>query len=261
MIQWKNLQGCELSLVSCFVGLRCDFTSNRIHLSNLSQKSLIYIVFLTFAWMQPRYVRTRNFMSRLKEAAARAVANRDLWAKHKNDKIPAERMIWHMYQPEMQTWKQDETIVKMEREPFTNGSMRYCYRMKKRSPPPQSASNHRFHDYDWTWASNYVAKAYHDKNGDILTSDRAKENVWNDILQQYEASHWSERFNNHDPPKKIIFIRAYAIKFPDRKGSPWFTVERYNFGNGDLHVMLTLILRMPCNKLILPHDVIITLCY
>ena len=163
-------------------------TSNRIHLSNLSQKSLIYIVFLTFAWMQPRCVRTCNFMSRLKEAAARAVANRDLWAKHKNDKIPAERMIWHMYQPEMQTWKQDETIVKMEREPFTNGSMRYCYRMKKGLPPPQSASNHHFHDYGWTRISNHVAKAYHDKNGDILTFDRAKENVRNDFLLQYEAS-------------------------------------------------------------------------
>jgi hypothetical protein len=139
-----------------------------------------------------------------------------------------------MYQPETQTWKQDETIVKIEKEPFTHGAMRYCYRMKKRSPPPESASNHRFHDGGWTRASNYVAKAYLTPDSDeIDTSDQAKTNVKNDIILQYEATHWSSRFNEHGPPKKIIFIRAYAIEFPDRKGQPWLPVERYIFGSGE----------------------------
>eukprot|EP00536_Pseudo-nitzschia_multiseries_P006188 jgi/Psemu1/286289/fgenesh1_pg.129_\ len=167
----------------------------------------------------------------LREAASKAIAEGDPWAKHEIDKIPAERVIRHMYQPETQTWKQDETIVKMEREPFTHGAMRFCYRMKKRSPPPQSSSNHRFHDYGWTRASNFVAKAYLDEKGEIDTSEEAKQNVRNDILLQYEASHWSSRFNDRDPPKKIIFIRAYAIEFPNREGKPWFAVERYIFGN------------------------------
>ena len=171
-------------------------------------------------------------LSRLKKAASKAIAEGDPWAKHEIDKVPAERVIRHMYQPETQTWKQDETIVKMEKESFTNGAMRFCYRMKKRSPPPQSASNHRFHDYGWTRASNYVAKAYLDENREIDTSDQSKQNVRNDILLQYEASHWSSRFNDHEPPKKIIFIRAYAIEFPDREGKPWFAVERYIFGAG-----------------------------
>jgi len=176
--------------------------------------------------------------SSLKIAAAKAVAEGDPWSKHNIDKVPAERVIRHMYQPETQTWKQDETIVKMEMEPFTNGAMRHCYRMKKRSPPPQSASNHRFHDFGWTRASNYVAKAYHNENGEIDTSEEAKENVRNDILLQYEASHWSDRFNDYDPPKKIIFIRAYAIEFPDRTGKPWFAVERYIFGKGELTTII-----------------------
>lgn len=167
----------------------------------------------------------------MKKAASQAIAEGDPWAKHKIDEVPAERVIRHMYQPETQTWKQDETIVKIEREPFTHGAMRFCYRMKKRSPPPQSSSNHRFHDYGWTRASNFVAKAYLDEKGEIETSEGAKESVRNDILLQYEASHWSSRFNDHNPPKKINFIRAYAVEFPDREGKPWFAVERYIFGN------------------------------
>lgn len=174
-----------------------------------------------------------NTVFRLKKAASKAIAEGDPWGKHEIEKVPAERVIRHMYEPKTKTWKQDETIVKMEKEPFTNGAMRFCYRMKKRSPPPQSASNHRFHNYGWTLASNYVAKAYLDENGEVDTSNEAKNNVRNDILLQYEASHWSTRFNDHEPPKKIIFIRAYAIEFPDREGKPYFAVERYIFGNGE----------------------------
>ena len=168
----------------------------------------------------------------MKKAASELIAEGDPWAKHKMEKVPAERVIRHMYQPDTQTWKQDQTIVKMENEPFTNGAMRFCYRMKKRSPPPQSSSNHRFHDYGWTRASNFVAKAYLDDKGEIDTSEEAKQNVRNDILLQYEASHWASRFNDKSPPKRIIFIRAYAIEFPDREGQPWFAVERFIFGNG-----------------------------
>ena len=170
----------------------------------------------------------------MKNAASRAVALGDPWAKYEIEKVPAERIIRHLYHPETQTWSQDETIVKMEKEPFTNGAMRFCYRMKKMTPPPQSSSNHRFHDGGWTRASNFVAKAYLDKNGEIDTSNEAKTNVKNDILLQYEASHWSTRFNERNPPKKIIFIRAYAIEFPDREGEPWFAVERFITGTGEL---------------------------
>lgn len=166
----------------------------------------------------------------LRDAASKAVAEGDPWHKHHMEKIPAERVIRHVYNPETQTWREDETIVKMEREAFTHGAMRFCYRMKKRSPPPQSASNHRFHNYGWTRASNYVAKAYQDGNGQIDTSEQAKQNVMNDIILQYEASHWAKRFNERDPPKKIIFIRAYAVEFPDREGQPWFAVERFISG-------------------------------
>lgn len=171
-------------------------------------------------------------MYSLKDAAAKAVAEGDPWAKHHMEKIPAERVIRHLYQPETKTWIEEQTIVKMEREPFTHGAMRFCYRMKKRATPPQSSTNHRFHNYGWNQASNYVAKAYH-VDGEIDTSSEAKEAVRNDISLQYEAAHWAEKFNESSPPKSIVFIRAYAMEFPDRPGRPWFAVERFISGHDD----------------------------
>jgi elongation factor 2 kinase len=165
----------------------------------------------------------------LKDAAAKAVAEGDPWAKHKIEQIPAERVFRHLYQPLSKTWTKEETIVKVEKEYFTHGAMRWCYRMKKRSTPPQSSTNHRFHSYGWTRASNYVAKAYH-KDGIVDTSTEAKEAVMNDVRLQYEASYWAEAYDKNDPPKKVVFIRAYAIEFPDRPGSPWFAVERFISG-------------------------------
>jgi elongation factor 2 kinase len=163
------------------------------------------------------------------EAASRAVAQEDVWAKHKIHQIPAERIIRHMYHPETRQWSTDETIVKMQQDPFTHGAMRFCYRMKKMAVPPKSATNHRFHSCGWTRASNYVAKCYH-TGGAVDTSEEAKQAVLNDIILQYEAAHWAEKFNQHNPPKPIIFIRAYAIQFPDREGQPLFAVERFIAG-------------------------------
>lgn len=91
----------------------------------------------------------------LQKAAAIEIAKADPWDKYHLDQVPAERIIRHSYDPVSQQWHTDETIVKIEREPFTHGAMRFCYRMKKRSPPPQSASNSRFHKFGWSRASNY----------------------------------------------------------------------------------------------------------
>jgi elongation factor 2 kinase len=165
----------------------------------------------------------------LKDAAAKAVAEEDPWAKHKLEQIPAERVIRHLYLPKTKTWTMEATIVKVQKEAFTHGAMRFCYRMKKMSTPPSVSSNHRFHRYGWTRASNYVAKAYL-VDGKIDTSEQAKDAVRNDITLQYESAYWAELFNEKDPPKKLVFIRAYAMEFPDRPGSPWFAVERFIAG-------------------------------
>jgi elongation factor 2 kinase len=89
---------------------------------------------------------------------AQAVAEEDVWSKHNIQAIPAEPVIRYEYNVDAKQFSQEMTIVKIEKEPFTNGAMRHCFRMKKLATPPQSASNHRFHSYGWSRAMNYVAK-------------------------------------------------------------------------------------------------------
>jgi elongation factor 2 kinase len=170
----------------------------------------------------------------LQNAAVKLMDEGDQWKKCKIQDIPAERVVRHLYHPVSQSWSTDETIVKMEDKPFTHGAMRYCYRMKKRSTPPSDATNHHYHKMSWSYASNYVAKCYITTNADgvpiIDTSMEAKKNIQNDIILQYEAQYWAEKYNQQNPPKTIHFLRAYAIEFPYREGRPWFAVERYISG-------------------------------
>jgi elongation factor 2 kinase len=170
--------------------------------------------------------RKRGALALLHDAAARLVAKEEPWAKYNIPSIPAERIVRHLYDPVTRKWSTDETIVKIEKEPFTHGAMRFCYRMKKLAQPPQSVSNHRFHKLGWPRASNYLAKAYQ-TDGVIDTSVEAKKAVQNDIMLQYEAQFWATKFNEGRPPRKIHFIRAYAIEFPERAGQPWMAVERF----------------------------------
>jgi elongation factor 2 kinase len=86
------------------------------------------------------------------------VAEKDVWAERNIQANPAERVVRYRYNVETRQFVKDQTIVKIERQPFTHGAMRHCFRMKKLAAPPQSASNHRFHSYGWSRALNYVAK-------------------------------------------------------------------------------------------------------
>ena len=178
--------------------------------------------------------RKRYLLKLFQHAAIKLKNEGDPWKKYNLQDIPAERVIRHLYHPASNTWSTDETIVKMENQPFTHGAMRYCYRMKKRSSPPADATNNHYHKINWSYASNYVAKAYIVSNSDgvsgIDTSNTAKQNVKNDIMLQYEAQYWALKYNEQNPPKTIHFLRAYAIEFPDREGRPWFAVERYITG-------------------------------
>jgi len=180
----------------------------------------------------------KSLREKISRAAAKAIAEDDVWSKHNIQSIPAERVVRHRYNPETRQFAKDETIVKIEKKPFTHGAMRHCFRMKKLATPPQSSSNHRFHSYGWSRASNYVAKCYM-KRGHIDTSPEGIDAVLTDITLQYEAMHWAEKFNKTDAPKKIDFIRAYAMEFVDRPGKPMFAVERFiagsdSYGNGFL---------------------------
>jgi elongation factor 2 kinase len=66
--------------------------------------------------------------------------------------------------------------------------------------------------------------------GEIDISTDGKDSVLTDIRLQYEAMHWANKFNDVHPPKRIDFIRAYAVEFIDRPGKPMFAVERFIAG-------------------------------
>ena len=108
-------------------------------------------------------------------------------------------------------------MVKIEKEPFTHGAKRFCFRSRKLAAPPKDSSNRCFHSYGWSRASDYVAKSC-TKDGKIDTSKEAKEAVRNDNILQYETNHWAKKFNAAHPPRKIVFSRAYAFEFSDREG-------------------------------------------
>ena len=179
------------------------------------------------------------FRKLLCSAAAKAVKQGDPWAKHNIPSIPAERVIRRLYDVTSKQWIVDETIVKMEKTPFTHGAMRFCFRMKMMTPPPSAnndkgiSSCHRFTSIGgWKQASNYVAKSYMTTSGQMDTSPKAKQDIQNDIVLQYEAQHHAEVYNQSNPPKSIVFILAYLIEFPDREGQPQMAIERYISGKG-----------------------------
>ncbi|KAL7544057.1 hypothetical protein ACHAXR_013561 [Thalassiosira sp. AJA248-18] len=171
----------------------------------------------------------KSLREKIRRAAAKAIAEEDVWSEYNIQSIPAERVVRHRYNPETRQFMKDETIVKIERKPFTHGAMRHCFRMKKLATPPQSASNHRFHSYGWSRGLNYVAKTYM-RRGQIDTTKEGSDAVLTDITLQYEAMHWAEKYNETMAPKKIDFIRAYAIEFVDRPKKPMFAVERFIAG-------------------------------
>ncbi|EOD19756.1 hypothetical protein EMIHUDRAFT_242590, partial [Emiliania huxleyi CCMP1516] len=80
------------------------------------------------------------------------------------------------YNSSTRKWELSEVMVKLEREPFAEGAMRECYRMKKMSqvlccmrtgvpsdgvmcrPPSPQVSPSFFYRMDWAACNNYVAK-------------------------------------------------------------------------------------------------------
>jgi len=98
--------------------------------------------------------RKRRMVELLHKAASQAVQEEDPWKScFDTSNTPAELVVRHLYDPVLQTWSTDETIVKMERAPFTHGAMRFCYRLKKRATLPNSATNHRFHKHRYVRSS------------------------------------------------------------------------------------------------------------
>lgn len=153
-------------------------------------------------------------------ALSRDLETYDPWAARD---IPrrchTELALRHDYDAETKAWTQREMLVKIESEPFAEGAMRECFRMKKLSQQPGST---QWLTMDWDHASNYVAKQY-------KAEGVGREAYAADVVLQMEAKLWASRFNRLGPPKKVDFLQGSYFELPNRAalGQPaLFAVER-----------------------------------
>ncbi len=170
--------------------------------------------------------RTTFIRSRFRELVLKALRqSKDPWARHEIVKIPAERVRRHRYLAESGTWITDESIVKIQSDPFDCGSMRTVYRMKKISQVQLRA----WSKLDWNKAPNYVAKRY--KADPESGGEVNRDHYFDDVKLQWEAARWADEFNKLDPPKKIVVIPCYVLEFFQRPGSPVYGCERFVDGH------------------------------
>ena len=126
----------------------------------------------------------------------------------KLDQCPEELVIRHDYDPIKRVWNKHEIIIKIESEPFGNGSMRRCFRLCVswilldedsitkisryffRKKLEKYSSNR-----DWDSARNCVAKRY--------LNDVPHIRYFDDVMMQMMTKLWAEHYNRHHPPKKV----------------------------------------------------------
>ena len=66
-------------------------------------------------------------------ALSKSKSKDNSWAEHQIHKRPTELVKRWDYDASRDVWEVSETLVKMEENPFAQGVMRECYRMKKMS--------------------------------------------------------------------------------------------------------------------------------
>jgi len=160
----------------------------------------------------------RNWFRAMRLAHEHAADKWDPWDKfHLND-LPVETAVRHLYDPLLKKWSKKEVYVRIDDQPFDQGAMRECFRMKKMDKYCPNA--------DWKKDSNnYVAKRY--KSSEIVE----RQTYFDDIQMQMDAKLWGEEYNRHNPPKKVDIFMETVYEFTQRDGSPLFHVEHFIDGD------------------------------
>lgn len=170
---------------------------------------------LNEAFQQIKESKTPPTKRRWKKAVKKTQKVADPWAHYHFDSIPVETCTRHRYNPVTQAWTTDEVRVKMASEPFANGAMRECFRLKKLSNFCKST--------DWVHASNFVAKIYMEKV--------ERDVYFDDVKLQMDAKVWGEEYNRHNPPKKIDICQMSILEFKDRKEKNLYHLENFMEGH------------------------------
>jgi len=122
--------------------------------------------------------------------------------------LPVENAIKFMFDVKQLKWSQKRVQIKMATEPFARGGLRKAYHMLDLDAAKEDAG------------ITYVAKMAIDPYED-------REIYFQDVEMQMYAREWAEKFNSHQPPKRIEFIQAWLIELIDRPGKPICGVERF----------------------------------
>ncbi|ESN94981.1 hypothetical protein HELRODRAFT_139735, partial [Helobdella robusta] len=142
---------------------------------------------------------------------------KDPWEKFHITDHKSEFATRHRYHALRKQWVTDVVEVKMEDEPFDQGAMRCCYRIKKMP----TFGKHK----DWKHAHNYVAKSY-------IAKQVSREVYFSDVRLQMDAKLWGEEYNRHNPPKKVDIVQMCVLEFNNRPaGQQFYHLEHFIEGH------------------------------
>jgi len=128
------------------------------------------------------------------------------------DNIITENAIQHGFDCVTKKWSQSPMKVKIDVEPFSSGSLRKAYYLQILSEPDEI----------------YVAKI-------SIDPDEDKETYYQDVETQMYAKKYAEAYNLCKPPKKVDFVMASLITFPDRPTQSLWAIEKYISGSYRKH--------------------------
>lgn len=106
-----------------------------------------------------------------------------------------EAAIKHTFNPMTRRWSASNVTVSMSPQPFQEGTMRHVFDLVDYSLPPGR--------------QQCVAKVSKDPY-------EARQTYFAEVEMQYKCKDLACKFNGHCPPKRIDFIDAWVLEFPNR---------------------------------------------
>ncbi|KAL0237198.1 hypothetical protein PCE1_000595 [Barthelona sp. PCE] len=117
----------------------------------------------------------------------------------------SERGVKHEYHVMQDEWTQTAILVEIEERPFSEGALRYAYKMKDYSRPQNEA---------------YVAKM-------SKYTNEERDTYFRDVKTQMVAKALATEYNTRNPPKKVAFLDVYVLELIDRPGKQLCSVEKF----------------------------------
>ena len=160
------------------------------------------------------------------------------------NKIHSERAIRHschikiIYNKETgqqletkEEWSQDMRIIKMAKNPFNNGTLRYVYYMQDITETirynDQSSNNNEPSTNKPPIKQNtatHVAKI-------SIDPMEEEETYFHDVAMQKHAQRFADEFNKNQVPKKVGFLDCWVYELVDRTPHIFCGVEKFIFGD------------------------------